>query len=75
MQKKPNAVQVRIFVKMIDAGSIQGAGPANDAVNFVTLLQQQICEIGTILTGDAGDQRFLHENFGNLGAREKRTFN
>ena len=40
---------------------IEGARPADDAVDFVTLLQQQIGEIRTVLAGDAGDERFFHD--------------
>ena len=42
---------------MIDAGSVERARAANNAMNFVALLQQQFRQITTVLTGDASDQR------------------
>ena len=61
MQKQSHAVDVGIGIKMINAGSVEGAGAANNAMDFVTLLQQQIGQITSILTGDAGDERPFHE--------------
>jgi hypothetical protein len=35
-------MDVRILVKVIDAASVEGAGAPDDAVDFVTLLDQQV---------------------------------
>ena len=40
VQKKPHAVDVGVGVKMIDAGSVEGARPPHDAMNFVAFLEQ-----------------------------------
>jgi hypothetical protein len=45
---------------MVNAGSVEGAGAANNAMDFVTLLQKQLSQIATILTGDASDECFFH---------------
>jgi hypothetical protein len=45
---------------MINAGSVECAGAANDAVDFVALLQEQFSQITAILACDAGDQRAFH---------------
>jgi hypothetical protein len=60
MQKQSHAIDVGIGVKMIDAGSIEGAGPANNAVDFIALLQQQFGKITSVLTGDTSDQGAFH---------------
>src|SRR5437868_3132393 len=60
MQKKTDAVNVRVDVKMIDAGSVEGARPPDYSVNLVTFFQQQIGQITSILAGDPGDQGALH---------------
>ena len=39
---------------------VEGAGAADDAVDFVAFLEQQIGEIAAVLPGDAGDECFLH---------------
>src|SRR6266550_2381400 len=60
MQKKTDAVNVRIDVKMIDAGGVEGARPPDYSVNLVAFFQQQIGQITSILAGDPGDQGALH---------------
>src|SRR2546423_9809446 len=60
MQKKTDAVNVRVDVKMIDAGSVEGARPPDYSVNLVAFCQQQIGQITSILAGDPGDQGALH---------------
>jgi hypothetical protein len=39
---------------------VEGGSAADDAVHLVTLRQQQLGEVGTVLTGDAGDECFFH---------------
>jgi hypothetical protein len=51
---------VSVFIDAVEALSIQRAGPTYDSVNLVTLGEEQLGEIRAILTGDAGDQGFLH---------------
>ena len=41
MQEHPDAVDVWIGIKVVDARGIECAGAANDAVDFVALVQQQ----------------------------------
>lgn len=56
---------VLIVMKVIDAGSIEGARAAHQAVNLVPLLQQLLSHIGAILTGHTGDEcalGFRHES-------------
>ena len=60
MQKHSYAVYVGISVKMINARGVKCAGAANNPVDFVTFLKQQIGQITSVLTGDAGDQRSFH---------------
>ena len=60
MQKQSDAVYVRIGVEMINARSVERAGAANDPVDFVAFLQQQISQITSVLAGDAGDQCPFH---------------
>ena len=60
MQKHSDAVHVRIGVKMIDARSVEGARAANDPVDFVALLKQQISQVTSVLASDASDERFFH---------------
>ena len=74
MQKHSDAVDVGIGIKMIDARSVERAGAANDPVDFVALLQQQIGQITTVLAGDAGDECFFHVQrlaLARIGERRK----
>ena len=60
MQEEAHAVDVRIGVKVIDPRGVEGARAADDAVDFVAFFQEQIREVGAVLAGDAGDERFFH---------------
>ena len=60
VQKHPNAVDVRIGVKMIDARSVEGARAPDDPVHFVAFPEQEIGKITSVLAGDAGDERAFH---------------
>src|SRR5207253_10370064 len=60
VQEQPHAVNVRIDIKMIDAGGVEGARPPDYSVNLVAFFQQQIGQITSILAGDPGDQGALH---------------
>ena len=64
-----HAVNVRVAVKVIDPARVEGRGPANHAVNFVAFGEQELGEIRTVLSGDTGDESFLHE------ARERERAN
>ena len=61
VQEEAHAVDVRIGVEVVDARGVEGAGAADDAVDFVALLEQQIGEVGAVLAGDAGDECFFHD--------------
>ena len=45
VQEEADAVDVRVLVKMIDARRVEGARATDDAVDFVTFLEQQIREV------------------------------
>ena len=51
---------VRVLVEMVDPGGVERRGATLDAVHRVALAEQQLGQIGAVLTGDAGDQRPLH---------------
>src|SRR5207249_9011598 len=45
---------------MIDPGSIECAGAADNPMHFITFLKQEIRKITAVLSGDAGNQGSLH---------------
>lgn len=59
------STQMRVLVDVVDSVSVERACTPFDAMHLVAFLQQQFCQIGTILPGNAGykcDFRFLlHE--------------
>ena len=55
VQEHPDAVDMRIGIKVIDARRVERAGAANDAVDFVTFFEEEISEVAAILPGDPGD--------------------
>lgn len=52
--------------QVVDAGGIGNGGAADNAVDFIPLLQQELCQIGAVLTSDAGDQCFFHVFYSSL---------
>ena len=56
----PRLGVMEILVKVINAVCVEGAGPADKAVDLIALVEQQLRQIGTILTGDACNERFFH---------------
>jgi len=56
VQDEAPALLMRIAVQMVDAIRIERRGAAFDAVHRVTLFEQQLGQIGTVLSGDTGDQ-------------------
>ena len=50
--------------EVIDALAVQAAGATNQSVHLVFgFAEEELCEIGAILAGDARDQRTFHEIF------------
>ena len=41
-----------ILVEVLDSAGVEGGRTTNDTVDLVTLLDQELSEVGTILTGD-----------------------
>ena len=62
VQEEVAAGDMRILIKMIDAIRIEQRRAALDAVHFVAFFQQELREVGSILSGDAGDEGFLQVN-------------
>ena len=60
MKEQPDAVDVRVGIKMIDPRCVERAGPPNNPVDFVALLQEQVREITSVLSSDSGNQRSRH---------------
>ncbi len=56
VEKEAAAVDFGVVVKVVEAGTVQAAGAADDAVDFVILFQQQLRQVGAVLAGDAGNQ-------------------
>jgi hypothetical protein len=49
-----------IDIDVIDPMRVEGACPADDAVDLVALAEEQLSEIGAVLAGDAGDESLFH---------------
>ena len=59
VQMEVLAGDVVVMVQVVDARPIEGAGPANDAVHLVALVQQLLGHVRAVLTGHARDERTL----------------
>jgi hypothetical protein len=56
VKEQPTAGVVRILVDAVDSLRIERRGPPDQAVDVVSLRQQQFGEVGAVLAGDAGHQ-------------------
>ena len=56
----PGLRVVEIPVQMIDPVGVECAGPADEAVDLIPLAEQKLCQVGTVLARDPGDERFFH---------------
>jgi hypothetical protein len=55
VEKQPGVGIVGIHIDVVDAVGIEGAGAAENAVDFIVFLQQQLGQVRAILAGDAGN--------------------
>lgn len=55
MQKHSSFGVVWITVEMVDSLGVECRSSTNDAVNFISLFQQEVGQMRTILACDAGD--------------------
>jgi hypothetical protein len=56
MKMQALVVGVRVFINVVDAVGVEGAGTANNSVDFIVFAQQQFRQIGTVLTGNSCNQ-------------------
>ena len=57
-----DAFFVGVAVKVVNPGGVEGRGAAFDAVDLISLAEEEFGQVGTVLTGDAGDQGFFHDS-------------
>ena len=62
VQKEVGVRVMRVFVDVVDTGGVEQRRPSLDAMNFVALAEQELSEIGPVLTRDARNQSFLQAN-------------
>lgn len=48
-------IDVWVLVEMIDSSGIEGRCPANYAVHFIAFAEQQLRQVGAILSGNTCD--------------------
>ena len=46
--------------QMVDTSCVGDGSAADDAMDLIALLQQKLCQIRAVLTGDASNQCFFH---------------
>ena len=61
MQEKSAAVLMQVRIDAIYPPRIKAAGTALESMHFVSLPQQELSKIRTVLASYAGDQRLLHD--------------
>ncbi len=61
VEKKFHAVDMRIRVNVVDAGRVECARAADDAVDFIAFIEKEVGKIAAVLTCDSGDECFFHK--------------
>src|SRR5690349_16569376 len=64
---------MQVVVNSIQPPRVEGAGAPDDAVNLISLRQQQLSQIRTVLAGNTRDERLFHAfaNFKGISAGER----
>ena len=62
MQNETLILFVRVLIQVVDARGVERRRPTLDAMNFIALIQQELRQIGAVLTGNAGDKCFFQIN-------------
>jgi hypothetical protein len=52
----PSVLGVLVLVEVLDPASVERAGPSDQAVDDVTLLEKKLGEVGAILAGNTGHE-------------------
>lgn len=52
--------------QVVDTSGVGDGSAADDAVDLIALLQQKLCQIRAVLTGDASNQCFFHVFYSSL---------
>ncbi len=65
MEAEPRVLHLGILVDVVDPLGVEERGTALDAVNFIAFVEQELGEVGSVLSGDSGDQCFFHAMFKN----------
>ena len=60
MKKQPFLINIFVSAQMFDPRPQQIACPANNSMHGVTFAQKQLAKIGTVLTGNTGDEGLFH---------------
>ncbi len=55
-------VELQAVAHVVDSPGVEGAAPANEAVDLVPLLQKELGEVAPVLTRDPRDERLSTPN-------------
>lgn len=62
MEKYTSVAELWIRPHRVEPAAVKAARSANDAVNLITLLQQELSQVGPVLAGDPGNKRLFRHN-------------
>lgn len=60
VEVRSGTADVWILVEMINTRSVECACASDDTMHLVPLFKEKFCEIGSVLSRDAGDECFFH---------------
>lgn len=74
VQKELDSGIMSVSVDVVNARGVEGGATAHDTMDFVSLLQQELGEIGAVLTRDAGDESTLRFGLDLLFLRRRHVW-
>ena len=55
-------VAMGVLIEMVNAAGIEGTGPTDEPMDLIAFFQQELGQIGSVLSRDPRDERFLSGN-------------
>ena len=61
MEPQPYVLLVGVLIQMIDTVGVERGSAPLDTMHLISLGEQQFGKVGTVLPGNAGDQRYFRQ--------------
>jgi hypothetical protein len=74
MQIELSLGKMGVLIDMINSIGVEGAGPADNSMDFITFTEEQLGQVATVLASNPGYQSAFHLNLACLRFGQLRLF-